>query len=87
MFSSVRKFITRPDVPPGSWILNAGGSVALGLAWLLRPLLTRSSTGALVPAALYTAGIALVAWDLFGPSASYYGWEAAGRPVHGVRRS
>ena len=21
----------------------------------------------------------------FGPSASYYGWEAAGRPVHGVR--
>jgi hypothetical protein len=23
----------------------------------------------------------------FGPSASYYAWEAAGRPVHGVRRS
>lgn len=22
----------------------------------------------------------------FGPSASYYSWEAAGRPVHGVRR-
>jgi hypothetical protein len=22
----------------------------------------------------------------FGPSASYYLWEAAGRPVHGVRR-
>ena len=22
---------------------------------------------------------------LFGPSASYYAWEAAGRPVHGVR--
>jgi hypothetical protein len=22
----------------------------------------------------------------FGPSASYYAWEAAGRPVHGVRR-
>jgi len=21
-----------------------------------------------------------------GPSASYYAWEAAGRPVHGVRR-
>jgi len=23
----------------------------------------------------------------FGPSASYYAWEAAGRPVHGVRAS
>jgi hypothetical protein len=23
----------------------------------------------------------------FGPSASYYAWEAAGRPVHGVRRA
>ncbi len=23
----------------------------------------------------------------FGPSASYYAWEAAGRPVHGVRPS
>ena len=22
----------------------------------------------------------------FGPGASYYAWEAAGRPVHGVRR-
>ncbi len=22
----------------------------------------------------------------FGPSASYYAWEAAGRPVHGIRR-
>ena len=22
----------------------------------------------------------------FGPSASYYAWEASGRPVHGVRR-
>jgi hypothetical protein len=22
----------------------------------------------------------------FGPSASYYAWEAAGRPVHGVQR-
>lgn len=22
----------------------------------------------------------------FGPSAAYYAWEAAGRPVHGVRR-
>jgi hypothetical protein len=22
---------------------------------------------------------------LFGPSASYYAWEAAGRPVHGVK--
>jgi len=25
--------------------------------------------------------------SIFGPSASYYAWEAAGRPVHGVRRS
>ncbi len=24
---------------------------------------------------------------VFGPSASYYAWEAAGRPVHGVRAS
>ena len=24
---------------------------------------------------------------MFGPSASYYAWEAAGRPVHGVRAS
>jgi hypothetical protein len=23
----------------------------------------------------------------FGPSASYYAWEAAGRPVHGVRKA
>ncbi len=23
----------------------------------------------------------------FGPSASYYAWEAAGRPVHGVREA
>ena len=23
----------------------------------------------------------------FGPSTSYYAWEAAGRPVHGIRRS
>ncbi|MDX6370336.1 MAG: hypothetical protein QOG93_1838, partial [Gaiellaceae bacterium] len=23
----------------------------------------------------------------FGPSASYYAWEAAGGPVHGVRAS
>jgi hypothetical protein len=23
---------------------------------------------------------------VFGPSASYYAWEAAGRPVHGVRK-
>jgi len=23
----------------------------------------------------------------FGPSASYYAWEASGRPVHGVRRT
>ncbi len=22
----------------------------------------------------------------FGPSASYYAWEASGRPVHGIRR-
>jgi hypothetical protein len=21
----------------------------------------------------------------FGPSASYYAWEAAGRPVHGIK--
>jgi hypothetical protein len=21
----------------------------------------------------------------FGPSASYYAWEASGRPVHGIR--
>lgn len=25
--------------------------------------------------------------QLFGPSASYYAWEAAGRPVHGVKRT
>ena len=24
--------------------------------------------------------------DSFGPSASYYAWEAAGRPVHGIRK-
>jgi hypothetical protein len=23
----------------------------------------------------------------FGPSASYYAWEAAGRPVHGIKRA
>ena len=23
----------------------------------------------------------------FGPSASYYAWEAAGRPVHGIKRT
>ena len=23
--------------------------------------------------------------EMYGPSASYYAWEAAGRPVHGVR--
>ena len=23
----------------------------------------------------------------FGPSASYYAWEASGRPVHGIRKS
>jgi hypothetical protein len=23
--------------------------------------------------------------DAYGPSASYYAWEAAGRPVHGIR--
>ena len=23
--------------------------------------------------------------SVFGPSASYYAWEAAGRPVHGIR--
>ena len=22
----------------------------------------------------------------YGPSASYYAWEAAGRPVHGIRK-
>jgi hypothetical protein len=27
--------------------------------------------------------VAYASW--FGPSASYYAWEAAGRPVHGVR--
>jgi hypothetical protein len=28
----------------------------------------------------------VVAYDTaFGPSASYYAWEAAGRPVHGVK--
>ena len=28
----------------------------------------------------------VVSYELgFGPSASYYAWEAAGRPVHGVR--
>ena len=28
----------------------------------------------------------IVSYELtFGPSASYYAWEAAGRPVHGVR--
>jgi hypothetical protein len=28
----------------------------------------------------------IVAYEpAFGPSASYYAWEAAGRPVHGVR--
>ena len=29
----------------------------------------------------------LVYEPAFGPSASYYAWEAAGRPVHGVRRA
>jgi hypothetical protein len=38
--------------------LGVGG--ALGLVWLLRPWLARSAAGALVPAALYSAGIALV---------------------------
>jgi hypothetical protein len=29
----------------------------------------------------------IVAYEpAFGPSASYYAWEAAGRPVHGIRR-
>jgi hypothetical protein len=29
----------------------------------------------------------VVGYELaFGPSASYYAWEAAGRPVHGVKR-
>jgi hypothetical protein len=28
----------------------------------------------------------VVSYELdFGPSASYYAWEAAGRPVHGIR--
>lgn len=28
----------------------------------------------------------VVAYEIsFGPSASYYAWEAAGRPVHGIR--
>jgi len=30
----------------------------------------------------------IVAYEpAFGPSASYYAWEAAGRPVHGIKRS
>lgn len=29
---------------------------------------------------------AVVAYEVtYGPSASYYAWEAAGRPVHGIR--
>jgi hypothetical protein len=29
----------------------------------------------------------VVTYELsFGPSASYYAWEAAGRPVHGIRK-
>ena len=24
--------------------------------------------------------------SVFGPSASYYAWEASGRPVHGIRK-
>jgi hypothetical protein len=29
----------------------------------------------------------VVTYDLsFGPSASYYAWEAAGRPVHGIKK-
>ncbi len=29
----------------------------------------------------------IVTYELdFGPSASYYAWEAAGRPVHGIRK-
>lgn len=24
--------------------------------------------------------------QMYGPSASYYAWEAAGRPVHGIRK-
>ena len=29
---------------------------------------------------------AIVAYEsTYGPSASYYAWEAAGRPVHGIR--
>ena len=24
--------------------------------------------------------------DAYGPSASYYAWEAAGRPVHGIKK-
>jgi hypothetical protein len=46
------------------------------------------------PNLLHHAGIAkrvgrnprIVAYEpSFGPSASYYAWEASGRPVHGVR--
>ena len=28
----------------------------------------------------------VVYFSEYGPSASYYAWEAAGRPVHGIRR-
>jgi hypothetical protein len=29
----------------------------------------------------------VVYYSEYGPSASYYAWEAAGRPVHGIRRA
>jgi len=29
-FGTARQFLTREDVPPGSWLLNAGGAAALG---------------------------------------------------------
>jgi hypothetical protein len=48
--------------------LGVGG--ALGLVWLLRPWLARSSAGAFVPAALYTAGIGLVVVPVLGAFAA-----------------
>jgi phospholipid/cholesterol/gamma-HCH transport system permease protein len=30
-FASVRRSVTRPDIPPGSWIQNSGGTAALGI--------------------------------------------------------
>jgi hypothetical protein len=43
-------------------------------------------------AVFMTAAHLVLVWEErddpnYGPSASYYAWEAAGRPVHGIRRS